>query len=279
MTEKGEVAGRQVLGDGFVHADQVAVPAAHAFLDGVDALPAFRWYKRELRSLLALRPGEALLDVGCGAGIEACRIAAEQPGVRVMGLDRTAMLAGAARRAERLGVSVDWLPGEAEAIPLPDGSVDACMTERVLKYLPDPAAGIAEMVRILRPGGRIASFELDMATTVLTGEPRIADAALGAACDKVGEPRMGRKLPGLLRDAGLTGITFRPLAFHMPPELDETILYSTVRAAVEDGLLPRAETTAWLDAQAADGAAGMLTVAWIGWLVAGQLPGTTTVTP
>jgi len=123
---------------------------------------------------------------------------------------------------------------------------------------------------VLRPGGRIASFELDCAATVLTGDPAPAELACGRLCDSVGEPQMGRLLPGLLREAGLVDVTFRPVAFR-PPELNEAIFYSNVRAAVDDGRLPAA-VTAWLGEQAVAGAAGMFTVGWIGWLAAGRVP-------
>jgi ubiquinone/menaquinone biosynthesis C-methylase UbiE len=132
-----------------------------------------------------------VLDIGCGNGTEACRLAQEYPSVRMLGLDREVMVAEAAQRSERLGVDVGWLPGQAEAIPLPDRAVDACMTERVLKYVPDPARAVAEMVRVLRPGGRIACFELDMSATVFGGDPRAASLVSDLLCSKLGEPRMG----------------------------------------------------------------------------------------
>jgi hypothetical protein len=118
----------------------------------------------------------------------------------------------------------------------------------------------------------VASFELDCAATALTGDPEAAELARGQLCESVGEPRMGRLLPGLLRAAGLVDVTFRPFAFHLPPELNEAILYSNVRAAVDEGRRPAAVTT-WLGEQAIAGASGMFTVGWIGWLVAGRCPG------
>lgn len=275
MSDDVGAVGRHVgtVLDDFGDVDRADAPEAmHDFLDGVDALPEFQWYRRRLRALLAPWPGQTLLDVGCGVGAATCRLAREFPEVHVVGLDRETMVAEAAERGRRLGVEVHWLAGDAAALPLPDASVDACMTDRVLKYLPEPARGIAEMVRVLRPGGRIASFELDCAATVLAGDPAPAELARGLLCESVGEPRMGRLLPGLLRDAGVVGVTFRPVAFHLPPELNEAIFYSHVRAAVDAGRLPAAVTD-WLGEQAGAGAAGMFTVGWIGWLVAGRIPG------
>jgi len=236
------------------------------FLDAVDSLPAFRWYKRELRKLLKLQPGETLLDVGCGTGIEACRLAREYPSVHVLGLDRDAMLSEAAQRSAQLGVDVRWLPGDAEAVPLPDGSVDACMTERVLKYVANPKRAVSEMVRVLRDGGRIVCFELDVAATVYGGDPRLTSMVSELICSKLGEPRMGRRLPELFARAGLEGVAYQPVAFHIPADLNDALVYQPVRLAIADGALPERVNT-WLDEQASAAERDLFTIAWIGWLV------------
>jgi ubiquinone/menaquinone biosynthesis C-methylase UbiE len=241
---------------------------ASAFLDGVDTLPAFRWYKAELRKLLNLQPGEAVLDIGCGNGTEACRLALDYPAVRVLGLDREAVLSEAARRSAEYGIDVEWLPGEADALPLPDGSVDACMTERVLKYVGDPALAVGEIVRVLRDGGRVACFELDVAATVFGGDPVAAGRVNELICSKISEPRMGRRLPTLFKRAGLTGVTYQPLAFHMPAALNDGVAYQPVRQAIAEGSLPRS-MEAWLREQAEADEEGLFTIAWVGWLVSG----------
>jgi len=242
---------------------------ARAFLDGVDTLPAFAWYKRELRKFLNLQPGETLLDIGCGNGTEACRLSQEYSGVRVLGLDREAVLSEAMRRSADWGVRVEWLPGEAENLPLPDGSVDGCMTERVLKYVGDPARAVAEMVRVLRDRGRIACFELDVAATVFGGDPAAAGMVSDLICSKLSEPRMGRRLPSLFKRAGLAGVAYEPLGFHMPWALNEPVVYQPVRQAIEDGKLPRT-VQSWLDEQAQADEEGLFTIAWIGWVVSGS---------
>ncbi|MGH2557836.1 MAG: methyltransferase domain-containing protein [Thermomicrobiales bacterium] len=258
---------------GFTDANQADTPEVmYGFLDLADAIPEIRQYKRQIRPLLALQPDETLLDVGCGVGHEACRLAAEYPEVQVIGLDRDTMLVEAARRATRIGVDVHWLPGEAAAIPLPDASVDACMTERVLMYLPEPERGVAEMVRVLKPGGRIVSFELDYAATMLGGDPRIARLVVDLLSDSIGTARMGRRLPVLLHYEGLVDVTFQPVAFRTPWAVHEAVISAPVRLAIERGHLPAEPATAWLEQQAAAHAAGLFSVVFIGCLVSGRLP-------
>ncbi|MGH2534290.1 MAG: methyltransferase domain-containing protein [Thermomicrobiales bacterium] len=257
----------------FTDANQAGTPEAmYGFLDLADAIPEVRQYKRRLRSRLALQPSETVLDVGCGVGHEACRLAAEYPGIQVIGLDRETMLAEAARRAKQRGVDVQWLPGDAEAIPLPDASVDACMTERVLMYLAEPARGLSEMARVLKPGGRIVSFELDYAATMLGGDPRIAGLVVDLLHDSIGNARLGRQLPFLLRDAGLVDVTFQPVAFHPPWAVHEAVISTPVRLAIQRGHLPPEPATVWLEQQAIAHAAGLFTVVFIGCLVSGRLP-------
>lgn len=256
----------------FADADRAAPEPMIAFLEVADAVPEVQAYKRRLRASLALQPGHTVLDVGCGVGFEACRLAQAYPGVTVIGLDRETMLGAARRRAERLGVAVRWLPGEAEAIPLSDATVDACLTERVLKYLPDPVAGINEMVRVLKPGGRLACFELDYAATLLGGDPAVA-AAVGELLNaSVGDARMRRRLPGVLHEAGLREVTFEVVAFSPPWVVQEAAVGDPVREAVRRNALPAAAATAWLEQQAAAAAAGLFTVAFVGFLVSGRVP-------
>ncbi len=257
---------------GFSDVDRTAAPESLiAFLELVDALPAVQAYKRRLRELLRLGPGQTVLDVGCGVGFEACRIAQAHPGISVVGLDREAMIGLASRRAEELGVSVRWLTGRAEDIPLPAATVDACFTERVLKYLPDPVAGVVEMVRVLKPGGRIACFELDYAATLLGGDPATADAVGEVLNASVGEARMGRRLPGLLHATGLREVTYEMVAFSPPWVVHEATVSDPVRKALREGQLPDS-VVSWLERQARAASEGLFTVAFVGVLAAGRLP-------
>ncbi len=258
---------------GFTNANLATQPQSlYDFLNLVNDLPAIRTAKRLIQTHLAPQPGETLLDVGCGIGIEACRIAFDHPDVHVIALDCAAMLTEAAAHAAEHGLIIRWLEGQAESIPLPDASVDTCMTERVLKYLPDPALGIAEMVRVLKPGGRVACFELDYASTILGGDPAIATLVANILNDSVGDPRMGRRLPSLFHTAGLSDVAFHPIIFSPPWPVHEATVGNSVRAAIARGDLPSTPTLAWLDSQAAAHAAGLVSLTFIGFVTTGHVP-------
>lgn len=109
-------------------------------------------------SLGALRPGEHVLDLGCGAGTDTL-VAAQMvgPGGRVTGIDMTPeMLAKARASAAEMGAeNVDLVEGEAESLPFPDESFDVIISNGVIDLIPDKDAVFSEMFRVLKPGGRI----------------------------------------------------------------------------------------------------------------------------
>jgi SAM-dependent methyltransferase len=109
-------------------------------------------------SLGALRGGEHVVDVGCGAGIDSL-IAARMVGAggKVVGVDMTpAMLEKARRNATEVGLdNVTFRYGYAEALPIDSGWADVVISNGVLNLFPDKLAGLQEMARVLKPGGRL----------------------------------------------------------------------------------------------------------------------------
>jgi arsenite methyltransferase len=109
-------------------------------------------------SLGELRPGERVVDVGCGAGIDSL-IAAKKVGPegRVIGVDMTpSMLEKARQGAKEAGLrNVEFREGYAEALPVEDGWADVVISNGVLNLMPDKAAALEEMSRVLKPNGRL----------------------------------------------------------------------------------------------------------------------------
>ena len=109
-------------------------------------------------SLGELRPGERVVDVGCGAGIDSL-IAAKKvgPDGRVIGVDMTpSMLEKARQGAQEAGLrNVEFREGYAEELPIVDGWADVVISNGVLNLMPDKSAALEEMTRVLKPGGRL----------------------------------------------------------------------------------------------------------------------------
>jgi arsenite methyltransferase len=118
-----------------------------------------------------LAPGAVVLDMGCGAGTDLL-LAARQVGPtgRAIGVDMTdAMVARAAAGAKAAGLSnVDVRLGDATALPVDDGSVDVLISNGVFNLVPDKDRALAEIFRVVRPGGRL----------------QLADIVLGAELDE-----------------------------------------------------------------------------------------------
>lgn len=109
-------------------------------------------------SLGALEPGEDVLDVGCGAGMDTL-IAAQMVGATgsVTGIDMTAAMAAKARSsAAAMGAGhVQIVDGSAEQLPFGDATFDVVLSNGVIDLIPDKDAVFSEIMRVLRPGGRI----------------------------------------------------------------------------------------------------------------------------
>jgi len=103
-----------------------------------------------------IESGQRILDVGCGTGVVA--ITAARHGATVTGLDLTPELLEQARAiAPAAGVrDVEWREGDAESLPFPDGAFDTVLSQFGHMFAPRPEVAVKEMLRVLKPGGRLA---------------------------------------------------------------------------------------------------------------------------
>jgi SAM-dependent methyltransferase len=193
---------------GFSDVDATGDPGGYAgYLDAVRGVGAVAEWKERSFALLEPRPGAVLLDVGCGAGDDALVLARRvAPGGRVIGIDLSAAMIDEARRRDTAG-AVDFRAGDAGRLEVPDDAVDGARAERTLQHLDRPEAAVAEMARVVRPGGRVVLAEPDWGTLVVDpSDPALGRELARSASERVRSGTVGRRLRGMLAGAGLAEV-------------------------------------------------------------------------
>jgi len=168
--------------------------------------------RRLVIEALALQPGENVLDIGSGPGFLACEMAAvvgDQGSVH--GVDTSeSMLAIAAHRERAPGSApTEFRAGDALELPYPDASFDVAVSTQVYEYVEDMPAALAQVRRVLRPGGRLLILDTDWDSIVWRSSDRDRMRRVLAAWDEhLADPHLPARLTGLLADAGFT-VTLR----------------------------------------------------------------------
>jgi SAM-dependent methyltransferase len=138
------------------------LPSAGAY-DALVASVLEGFYARVTGEVAAAYPGGKLLEIGSGPGRLAVRLAREASGMTLTGVDISdAMVERAARRAAGAGLSerVRFKVGDVAAMPLPDGEFDGVVSTLSLHHWPEPTHGLAEIHRVLKPGGEARIYDL-----------------------------------------------------------------------------------------------------------------------
>ncbi|MDL4777487.1 methyltransferase domain-containing protein [Actinomadura xylanilytica] len=160
-----------------------------------------------------LRPGTALLDVGCGPGTITAGLAGRVAPGRVTAVDSAAaVLAEAERTAAGQGLgNVEFAVADVHALDFPDDSFDVVHAHQVLQHLADPVQALREMRRVCRPGGIVAVREADFGGMLWYPSPPGMDTWLPVyykvARGNGGEPDAGRRLVSWARRAGFADVT------------------------------------------------------------------------
>jgi demethylmenaquinone methyltransferase/2-methoxy-6-polyprenyl-1,4-benzoquinol methylase len=145
------------------HAQELFAPLGPTY-DRYARLLSFGQDPRWRRFLVSRVPDEALhvLDVACGTAAVSIELARRVPARSVTGIDQSADMLGAGQAriaAAGLGGRIELREGRAESLPFADGEFDALTFTYLLRYVDDPRATMAELARVVRPGGVIAMLE------------------------------------------------------------------------------------------------------------------------
>ncbi len=168
------------------------------------------WWPVE-RAMLARRlldaPRGTLLDLGCGTGATARAVLADWPEWEVVGVDADARMGGAEAPRLRFHHAPEGAP-----LPLTDASVDAVYGRFLFQHVSRPGPLLAEVRRVLRPGGRVLLLDVDDRGVVFHPEPpALADIyarARGAQAAVGGDRTVGARLPSHLARAGFEAVDY-----------------------------------------------------------------------
>ncbi len=211
-----------------------------------------RQRKRTIK-LLAPRPGEHIVDIGCGPGLLACELsAAVASDGRVIAIDSSpAMLELARSRCSDLS-NVEFIECDATELAVDDANADAVACIQVLLYVPDVDRVLADMHRVLKPGGRAIIMETDWRSAVLhSHDEALTEKIIDAWDKKVPSPRLPARLDSMLREAGFASVEVEALPIisndATPQGFSMAMMGQSADAAVEQGKISEAQSEAWLE--------------------------------
>jgi ubiquinone/menaquinone biosynthesis C-methylase UbiE len=188
-------------------------------LEEADLAPGWAELRQTWLDYSGVRPGDCVLDVGCGTGV-VTRNLTQRVGRqgRVVGIDpSTRLIEKALRRAEEEGLKdrIEFRCADGAALPFPDGSFDLDMASAVFGHVPNGMEVLKEMVRVARPAGTVVVFDHDIDTIVVSAADRdLTRRIVHAYCDRYFTSGWsGRELYGIFRQMNLGEIEVLPLTF------------------------------------------------------------------
>jgi len=245
------------------------------FLDLADRLPSTTKYRERMLELSSARHGSTVLDVGCGLGGEATRIARRvgKTGM-VYGVDASeAMITEARRRSHELDVPLQFKVCDAHGLTFKDASFDVCRAERVFLYLENPAMAIAEMARVTRPGGHVIVFDFDHGARFIDSDfaPMTRHIEALIASD-ARNPAIGRALPHLMRKSKLKVEAIEAVTLTTTLAIARRVYARALSNGIKAGAFTAADVEAWWREQEAMEQDGRFFHAQHGYIVAASKP-------
>lgn len=224
------------------------------------------------------REGCRVLEVGCGLGFDAIALARIVGSTgRVVAVDSSQTMLEAARSCTKsLGLSIDFVQGDACHLDLADGSFDCTRVDRTLQHIPDPKKVLAEMARVTKSNGRIVAYEPDWGTfTIGSRDRQVTRKITDIWCDTFKSGWIGRYLYGHFMAIGLEKVQVYPSTL-MITDLDLAgkvfDLFKNAETAINLGLLSSSEVAAWLKELREDSHQGRFFSSYTGFLVYGSKP-------
>lgn len=226
-----------------------------AFLEERSRSPDMQAVNEAVCNVLTPGPGERILEVGCGSGV-LCRLISQriQPDGHVIGIDISSQfLIEAHNYALQEGVAdrITFECGAGEFLPYPNATFDSALAARLLLHAGDPDAVVREMVRVVRPGGRVVVMDWDFDTLAVDHPDRELTRRLlhWRSDHHGGDNWSGRKLWGRMMASGLQSLTVLPVVSIAHNEADGLTqsLWRAAQVSRDGGAISLDEYDAWVN--------------------------------
>jgi SAM-dependent methyltransferase len=262
----------QNITDGFQNVDASESEFLIQFLADANRIPSavdgFEWQLK----LLDIRPGNHILDIGCGIGDRAMQMAQlVGPAGKVVGTDLSKTMVDASeRRHADAGLPLEFHVADACQQPFADESFDRIRIERVLMYLRDMDAAFGEFRRLLKSGGKLLIFDFDWDALVFSHpDKNLTRRIVEFISDSFPYGRIGADLYRHFKAFGFQDVIVKPAAYTPPLELTKRVCGGIVQTGVTNGVFIEKEVNDWWARLEKDNEDDKFFMAFHGYIVVG----------
>lgn len=267
---------KQNVSAGFQNVDNAEHQFLAKFLEDVAALPpVVEGFEFQLK-WLDIKEGDHVLDIGCGIGLQALSMAKlVGPTGRVAGTDLSNLMIEIAKsRTATSNLPLEFFTADAMAQPFPDQSFDRIRTERVLMYIQDTQAVLAEFKRLLKPGGKVVIFDMDWDAMVIAHRDKsLSRKIVRYTSDSFPRGRVGAELYLQMKNAGFKDIKVKPSSYSgtsdIMRDVTKRVFEGILQTGISKEIFTEAEISDWWKAFNEDGSEGNLFVSFQGFIISG----------
>jgi ubiquinone/menaquinone biosynthesis C-methylase UbiE len=231
--------GEEYLARGFRDVDAAAVGKMARCLAYMDGLPEFQRYKTTILEMMNPQPGSITADLGCGLGFDVRRLAklVGSEG-RTIGVDASLTLLESARAASEGSPAVEFIQADIQCLPFASGFLHSCKVDRTLQHVERPGAVLSEILRTVRPGGRVVCADPDWGTFAIEAsslgdaEHPVARQVAQLWGEDIRNPRIGRDLRKLLEETGFEDVQVKETLLSTPTFESSDIVFDITQSAL-----------------------------------------------